>query len=90
IEWKNGKLLKAAIRSGSGGYCRIQSLQRVKVMEVAAKDASGVNPNVLNTAYGKPPYQKNATARLVEINEGKEYGIDFNTEKGKTYTIVPI
>jgi alpha-L-fucosidase 2 len=55
-----------------------------------SKKANGENPNPLNTIYGKPPYQKDANARLVEVEKQNGYVIDFNTEKGKTYTLVPL
>ena len=89
INWNDGKLSQAKIYSGNGGVCRISSLQPVKVVEVKSKPAQGNNSNGLNTAYGKPSYQKIETATLVELNIPKRYVIDFVTEKGKTYTVVP-
>jgi len=89
VEWKNGKLVKSKIYAGIGGNCRLRSLQPVKVMEVNSAPASGENPNPLYTIYGKLPYEKNSNAVTVEINHSKEYTIDFNTAKGKTYTVVP-
>ena len=90
ISWDNGKLKQAKIVSGNGGNCRLHSLQPVKVIEVKIVTASGTNPNPLYTVYGEPPYKKNADAKLVEVNQSKGYTIDFKTEKGKTYTIVPL
>jgi alpha-L-fucosidase 2 len=90
INWKNGKLAQAKIYSGNGGVCRVSSLQRIKVVEVKSKQAKGVNSNELNTVYGEPPYQQSEKAQLVELNIPKRYTIDFITEKGKTYTIVPL
>ena len=90
INWKNGKLAQAKIYSGNGGVCRVSSLQPVKVIEAKSKPATGNNLNSLNTVYGKPPYEKNENARLVELNIPKRYTIDFITEKGKIYTIVPL
>ena len=90
ITWKDGKLVKGLIVSGSGGNCRIRSLQPVKVIEIKATTASGDNANPFNTVYGVPPYQKNEKAKLVDINTTKGYTIDFATVKGKTYTIVPL
>ena len=49
-----------------------------------------MNPNALYTMYGNPPYEKNEEAKLIELNSAKGYTIDFKTEKGKTYTIVPL
>jgi alpha-L-fucosidase 2 len=90
ISWENGRLTQAKIYSGNGGVCRISSLQPVKVIEVKSKEAQGNNPNSLNTVYGKPPYKKNEKAQLVELNIPKHFIIDFITEKGKTYSIVPL
>ena len=90
IGWDNGKLVQAKIYSGSGGLCRLSTAQPVKVVETVAKPAEGPNPNTLNTTYGIPPYEKNNAAKLVELAVPKRYSIDFNTEKGKTYTIVSL
>jgi alpha-L-fucosidase 2 len=90
IVWKQGKLSKAVIYSGSGGNCRVYSLQPVKIIEVNTGNATGENPNTLFTVYGKPSYEKNGNAKLVEVPIPKEYTIDFKTVKGKTYTVVPL
>jgi alpha-L-fucosidase 2 len=90
INWKDGKLSGAKIYSGSGGVCRISTLQRVKIIEVRSMPANGNNKNDLNTRYGKVQYEKNAKAELVELNIPKRYVIDFVTEKGKWYTVVPL
>ena len=90
INWKNGKLTQAKIYSGNGGNCRVSSLHPIKVVEIKSKQADDMNLNELNSVYGKPPYQKSETAQLVELNIPKRYTIDFITEKGKTYSIVPL
>jgi alpha-L-fucosidase 2 len=90
ITWKDGKLKQAKIYSGNSGNCRISSLQPIKVVEATSKQANGINSNELNTVYSKPPYEKNVKAQLVGLNIPKHYTIDFITEKGKTYTIVPL
>ena len=69
---------------------RVSSLDPVKVVEVKSKQAEGINSTELNTAYGKPTYQKNEKAQLVDLTIPKHYTIDFMTEKGKTYTIGPL
>ena len=90
IQWKNGQLVQSKIHSALGGNCRIKTYQPIKVIEVKSVVATGENPNPLFTVYGKPPYEKNPNAKLQELNLRKEYVIDFITEKGKSYTIVPL
>ena len=90
IQWKAGKLAQASIHSGSGGLCRLSTLQPVKVLEISTRPAKGVNANVLNTTWGIPPYEQDKNAKLVELIVPKRYTIDFITEKGKTYTITPL
>jgi alpha-L-fucosidase 2 len=85
MEWKEGKLVRAVIHSGSGGNCRIRTTNPVRVLN--AKAATGENPNGLNTMYNIPPFEKNKEAKLPEINTQKEYVLDFMTEKGKSYEI---
>lgn len=90
IQWKDGKLSQASIRSGSGGLCRLSTLQPVKVTGATARPANGPNTNALYTTYGIPPYEKNKEAKLVGLPIPERYTIDFITEKGKTYTITPL
>lgn len=90
IGWKEGRLTKATILSGTGGICRISTLQPVKILDVSSKPATGANSNVLNTSYGLPSYEKDANARLVELPLQKRYTIDFVTVKGKKYVIIPL
>ena len=89
IEWKEGRISQAKIFSGSGGNCRIRTTQPVKILEAAYTEAKGENPNILNNVYGKPIYKKSSQATLVDINQAKGYLLDFQTQKGKTYTVVP-
>ena len=89
IEWKDGKLLQSKIYSVLGGNCRIATRQPVKVVAGKFSEAKGENPNSLNTIYDKPPYKK-VSKKLEELESAKEFVIDFKTEKGKTYTILPL
>jgi len=90
IQWKNGELAQGKIYSALGGNCRIRTYQPVKVIEVKSIEAGGETPNPLFTVYGKPLYEKNPNAQLQDLNLKKEFMIDFPTEKGKTYTIIPL
>jgi alpha-L-fucosidase 2 len=88
IQWKDGKILQGKIVSLLGGNCRLRTNEPVKIVEVNASSNTGTNE--LQTAYGKPPYEKNPDAKLTAVNNSKGYIIDFKTEKGKTYTVVPL
>jgi alpha-L-fucosidase 2 len=88
IQWKDGKLTTAKIISGLGGVCRIKTTTPVKIVEVKANPTQGSNANLLNIAYGKVVYEKNAQAPLQSLNKEGEYVIEFPTVKGKTYTVV--
>jgi alpha-L-fucosidase 2 len=90
IDWKDGKLSKATITSVLGGPCRISAPYPVKVVEATSKKSTGSNANQLNTTYGQPPYEKEPKATLVNLVVPVRNTIDFVTEKGKTYTIVPV
>jgi alpha-L-fucosidase 2 len=90
INWKDGKLVQSKIYAALGGNCRLRTAHPVKVIETKSTPATGDNPNPLNTAYGKPPYIKNPNAKLQQVNTDKGYIIDFKTQKGKTFTIVPL
>lgn len=90
IQWEKGQLKQAKIYSALGGDCRIRTTQPVKVIEIRSLDSKAENANPLLTPYGKPPYEKNPTAQLVDLPTSKGYTIDFKTEKGKTYTLVPV
>jgi alpha-L-fucosidase 2 len=90
MEWNQGKLVQSKILSGSGGNCRVRALQPVKVLETNHSPAKGVNPNMLNTVYGKPPYIKKPGVTLTEVDNTEGYIIDFETQKGKSYTLVPL
>src|SRR4051812_9039947 len=90
FQWANGQLEKGRIYSGSGGNCRLRTSREVRVVEAVSFVAKGKNANQLNIAYGQPPYERNEAAQLVDLNVSKTYTIDFNTEKGKWYTIVPL
>jgi alpha-L-fucosidase 2 len=90
IQWKNGQLIQSKIYSALGGNCRVRSYQPIKLIEVKSVAATGENPNPLCTVYGKPAYEKNPNTQLQDLNLKKEFVIDFATEKGKSYTVVPL
>jgi alpha-L-fucosidase 2 len=90
LDWKNGKLAQALIKSEIGGNCRLRTLQKVKVVEADAKPVNGLNPNPLTQLPYKPQYKNNAKSTLQSVPMQQGYVVDFKTEKGKTYKVITL
>jgi alpha-L-fucosidase 2 len=90
MDWQNGKLTQAKILSNESGLLRLRTLIPVKVVEAKFTQAVGPNPNPLTPKPEKPHYINNSKTKLQEINTTSGYVIDIPTQKGKTYTIVPV
>lgn len=90
IAWKNHQITRAVVHSTLGGNCRLRTSVPVKVLEVSYAEARGDNPNPLMRPDGAPVYQKNTATTLLGLNTNETYTIDFETEEGKKYTIIPL
>jgi alpha-L-fucosidase 2 len=90
LKWSDQILKGATVLSTLGGNCRVRSASPLKVVEVTSVEAHGENDNLLMRTSAKPIYKKSNTASLQAISAGNTYVIDFATEKGKTYTLVPV
>lgn len=87
--WSKGRLTSASIISGVGGNCRLRTQYPVRILEVTGKEAVGDNSNSLMKPATKPSYKKSERARQTSAPARQFFVIDFETEKGKKYTIVP-
>ncbi len=87
ISWANGKLKQSKIYSAIGGDCQLRTKVPVKVLETG--NLADENLNALLTQPFVPPF-KMAKKPTVELAIEKGYLINFKTEKGKTYTVVPV
>lgn len=87
IEWEKGKLTKATIHSALGGNCRIRTTEKIAV-NVPLSKIEGANPNPFYQFVdaGKPIIKD--SSKLPEMPENQGNVIDFQTEKGKSYTII--
>lgn len=89
ISWRKGRLRRGSIVSTLGGNCRLRTLVPVRVSEAQVNAASGPNINLLTAT---PPQQffedQPGTASSPDTDGG--YLIDFDTEAGKTYSVVPL
>jgi alpha-L-fucosidase 2 len=90
MEWNNGVLTTARIHSELGGNCRIRTKTPVKVIEVSGKPAQGINLNPFYQLNPAAKFEKNNKDPLQEILLAKDYILDFETRKGKSYTLVPL
>ena len=89
IEWKDGYLTSAVIRSTLGGNCRVRTHKPVSVSGTEAKPAQGKNPNPFYTVTeaSKPVLGENSLATEAALNLKETVLTDFITEKGKSYRV---
>jgi alpha-L-fucosidase 2 len=90
LAWNSGALSSGKIYSGLGGNCRIRTKIPVKVVEVSSKPGVGSNHNPFYQLNPLAKVEKNSTNPLLTISFSNDYIIDFDTQKGKSYTIVPL
>jgi alpha-L-fucosidase 2 len=90
IAWEKGRLATAKIKSIIGGNCRLRTPVPVKLVEVLTNKAGVNTSNGLMPNFEQTPYQNQTKAKLQVLKVINGYTISFKTEKGKSYTIVPI
>ncbi len=84
IEWENGEISEAVIKSSLGGNCRIRSY--VPLKGKGLKKAKGENPNMFYKVPGiKSPL---IHAAITPDAPEKVYEYDLSTRKGKTVAVV--
>jgi alpha-L-fucosidase 2 len=88
MKWKGGKLSEVKIKSTLGGNCRIRVPNSIKLQGGALKAAKGVNSNFFyqNETTAKPIISEKA--KLNKPGEKPTLLYDFETQAGKTYTLV--
>ena len=86
MDWKNGRLMKAKIRSTIGGILRLRSYVPLKAKKL--KKAEGTCSNILfASAEVKPVMEQHRIAEGVKVPIPDVYEYDLETEPGKTYLI---
>jgi alpha-L-fucosidase 2 len=89
LEWKNGKITKAIIKSTIGGNLRLRVPNELKnVNGKILKKASGKNSNPFyqTDQVSAPVIAENAPVRLPEIKTGFLY--DIKTDPGQIITLI--
>lgn len=86
MDWKNGRLMKAKIRSTIGGILRLRSYVPLKAKNL--KKAEGDCPNaLLASAVVKTAMEQQRVEEGVKANIPVVYEYDLETEPGKTYQL---
>ena len=85
MDWKDGHLVKAVVRSRNGGSCRIRSL--VPLKGKGLKAAKGDVRNSLFTIAETPRPIISAEATLDKVQLPKTYVYDLTTVKGGEYIL---
>ncbi|HYJ63935.1 MAG TPA: glycoside hydrolase family 95 protein, partial [Parafilimonas sp.] len=89
MQWKDGKIVKAVIKSNLGGNLRLRVPNEIKMSNgVALKEAKGDNPNTFyqTEKTTAPIISDKATITLPQLKTTWLYDID--TKPGKIYTVV--
>ena len=85
MDWKNGKLKQAKIRSTIGGILRLRSYVPLKAKNL--KKAEGDCPNaLLAPAVVKTAMEQLRVEEGVKVNIPTVYEYDLETEPVKTYS----
>lgn len=86
ITWKNGKLVKAVIRSKVGGTLRLRSYVPLKMKGL--KEAKGTCDNsLLQRATVKEPLKSAELKNFESLYINKVYEYDIDTKAGGVYTV---
>jgi alpha-L-fucosidase 2 len=88
LEWSEGKIAKATIKSTIGGNLRLRTHSPLTLHGAAAAQASGENQNPLFALQTVKQFiaSPRATLRTPSLKPSVEY--DVATEAGKTYTFL--
>lgn len=89
LVWEDSQIKKITIKSNLGGNCRIRVPNEVELLgKLKLKNAKGDNPNPF---FEIPKIKKpiiSAEAKLNEVVLKPTFLYDFDTEAGKTYTLI--
>ena len=85
MEWHNGRLDKAVVRSSQGGVCRLRSL--VPLQGRGLRKARGANPNPAFALAETPQPLVSGEAQLVPVTLAPSYVYDLPTRRGGEYVL---
>jgi alpha-L-fucosidase 2 len=88
IEWKDGKLQRAAVTSRLGGVCRLRTRTPVTVGGVQTRTPNGENPNPFFAFFAPPEVEIKDRSKLIELVLEDTSVLEFLTVAGETYEIL--
>lgn len=89
MEWKNGSIVKAVIRSTLGGNLRLRVPNVLKFSNAASlKEATGNNSNPFYYTEETPAPVISPKARIIAPELKKTFVYDIPTQAGKLYTLI--
>ncbi|WP_342330836.1 glycoside hydrolase family 95 protein [Pedobacter sp. FW305-3-2-15-E-R2A2] len=88
MEWVNGKVVKAVIRSTIGGNLRLRVPNPIKINEAVLKVAKGENPNPFYAVAKIPDAIVSEKASLALPELKKTFVYDVPTQAHQLYTLV--
>jgi len=89
LEWKDGKIVKAVIKSNLGGNLRIRIPNEMKLSSGVLKPAVGDNSNPFYQVEKTPAPIISTKAIITQPDVKPTFVYDIPTQKGNTYTLVP-
>ncbi len=88
MDWKDGRLTKAVIRSKNGGNCRIRCGTPLTALRTSLKSAKGQNPNPSFTVATTPKPLISSEANLQKPVLKRTLLYDLPTKAGGEYTLI--
>jgi alpha-L-fucosidase 2 len=85
MQWQNGEIARATIKSSLGGNCRIRSYSPLKGKGL--KVAKGENPNSFYPVTEILPVLNHSTVQAAAVDLKKVYEYDVMTKKGETIEV---
>ena len=87
LEWRDGRLTRADIRSRLGGRCRVRAASRLRSVDADVRDASGPNPNPFYRVHeAAPPIVAPGVAPPPPV-KNTDVTVEFDTEAGGRYVL---
>jgi alpha-L-fucosidase 2 len=86
LEWRDGRLVRAVLRSGAGGVARVRTTEAMQVTGARPRPARGASPNPLYAPHPHGPAPTGAAQASAEPVRGSV--VDFDTRAGGVYTLI--